>query len=741
MPSENHAVARQVELILRRLDSLSTLPEVAAGFLPHLAEGRVNAPALSEIIEADPALTAQILSLAQERGLRFEADPPSVAEAVAKLPDAVVRDAVLSVKVFQVFDADYNPERQRPLSRKQLALHALAVACAAGHIAEFVLPEPQRPLAFSAGLLCDIGKLALDEVMPKSLAKIVGEARQRNLSLSAVARQQLGIDHVVVAKRLAEKWALPEDLVLAVWLHNSDAEVLAADLPRTRIALVVHLASLLARQCGIGDGGDADPVPDPRAAARHLGLGDDQLDAVRNALPERVEAKSRMLGLDLPGAMGVYCDRIATTAADLSRQHGTLTQQSHSFAADAGQLAFLREFVLSVRPAMSAIEVAASFARAFRRHYQADLVGLYLQIAPNDLFLDWVAVDAAGTLHTALVQRPADAPAVPPALQRDFAIVDAAQAVPWLLEQAGLELAEARMAPLHIEGRAIGAIVFQDRIPVDQPEQTASLKIAAAVAAQIIGMKFAMQKQARLAERFAELLNQLRDTQTEMAAVDAFSGIAEMAAGAAHELNNPLAVISGRAQLLLETEADEDRKQMLRQIQERTEDISRTLEDLMTFARPNPPQAGTIGLRALCDQAVEQLRRQESRDFVEVTFEDIEGLGDVHVDAGQIATALAHVLANALQSYKGGSGPITIRAAAHQPTDAAAFVVADQGCGMTPETQSRAFDPFFSDCPAGRRRGMGLAHARRLIRLNRGTIALDSQPDQGTRVTITLPRT
>jgi len=740
MQAENHAVARQVELILRRLDSLSTLPQVAAGFLPHLADGRVNTAALSQIIEADPALTAQVLSLAQARGIRFDSDQPNVPEAVAKLPDAAVRDAVLSVKVFQVFDADYDPDRQRPLSRKQLALYTLAVACAARQIAESVLPEGQRPLAFSAGLLCSIGKLALDEVMPKSFAKVVTEARQQHQNLSAVAQRQLGIDHVVVAKRLAEKWALPEPVVLAVWLHNTDPDVLAADLPRTRIPLIVHVATLLARQAGIGDSGDADAIADPEPAARHLGLPADRLDAIRRQLREQVEAKRRMLGLDLPGALGVYCDRIATTAADLSRQHGRLAQTSQTFAADAGQFAFLQEFILSVRPAMSAIEAAVDFAKTFRRHYQAGTVGLYLQINPGDLFLDWVAVDATERVQTTLLQRPADVPAVPESLQRQFAVVDVAEAVPWLLEQTDLDLSEARMAPLHLEGRPIGAVVFQNRLPTDEARLNTALKVAASVAAQIIGMKFAAQKQARLAERFAELLGQLRKTQHEMASVEAFSGIAEMAAGAAHELNNPLAVISGRAQLLLETESDEDRKQMLRQIRERTEDISGIIDDLMAFARPNPPQPKTVSVRTLLDTAADQVRRDQDRESLEVTFEGIDALDPVRVDETQITTAIAHVLTNALQAYKGDAGPITIQAAESQPDNAVAFVIADRGRGMTSETLARAFDPFFSDCPAGRRRGMGLAHARRLIRLNRGTIALDSQPDAGTRVTITLPR-
>ena len=120
-------VARQVELIIRRLNSLSTLPAVAANFLPQLTEPDLSISSLSKIIEADPALTARVLSLAREQRPEIEL----VSEAVEKLPPALLRDAILSVKVFQVFDSDYDPDKNRPLPRKQLAIHAIAVACAA----------------------------------------------------------------------------------------------------------------------------------------------------------------------------------------------------------------------------------------------------------------------------------------------------------------------------------------------------------------------------------------------------------------------------------------------------------------------------------------------------------------------------------------------------------------------------------------------------------------------------------
>jgi len=280
--AKSTAVAGQVELIIRQLNSLSTLPEVAAGFLAKLADGRVDTTALSEIIESDPALTAKIFSLAYKEGITFTGDKPSVAEAVAKLPTPMIRDAVLSVKVFGAFEPDYDPDSRRTVGRKQLALHALGVACCAKDIAQLVLPAPDRQLAFSAGLLHDIGKLALDEVMPKSFERIVQEAKAQNTSMCRVERKHLGLDHTVIGKRLAQKWNLPPEVVFAVWLHHSDPDIISENLPAATLASVVRLADIITRQCNIGMSGSFDSPGSISEIIESLSVSNEQIDQVRH---------------------------------------------------------------------------------------------------------------------------------------------------------------------------------------------------------------------------------------------------------------------------------------------------------------------------------------------------------------------------------------------------------------------------------------------------------------------------
>jgi two-component system sensor histidine kinase AtoS len=110
----------------------------------------------------------------------------------------------------------------------------------------------------------------------------------------------------------------------------------------------------------------------------------------------------------------------------------------------------------------------------------------------------------------------------------------------------------------------------------------------------------------------------------------------------------------------------------------------------------------------------------------------------VMVDPQQVTAALTEIVCNALQATK-EKGHVAIHAAYDAYSSRVAITVADNGCGMDEETLKRAFDPFFSQKPAGRRRGMGLAKALRWIESSGGTMRLESRLGKGTRGSILLP--
>jgi signal transduction histidine kinase len=214
--------------------------------------------------------------------------------------------------------------------------------------------------------------------------------------------------------------------------------------------------------------------------------------------------------------------------------------------------------------------------------------------------------------------------------------------------------------------------------------------------------------------------------------------IGEMAAGAAHEMNNPLAVISGRSQLLASQLTDPRHKAMAHLIHEQSHRLSGIITELMDFAKPEPPHPAETDLADLIRRALHEAKMQHdpADRRIEVTMTDVP---PVVVDDRQVGAALIEVIDNAIHATDPAAGHIELHAAFDPYSSRVVVTVSDNGCGMDEGTVKRAFDPFFSNKPAGRRRGLGLAKALRWIEASGGSIRLESRPGQGTRGVILLP--
>jgi signal transduction histidine kinase len=394
-----------------------------------------------------------------------------------------------------------------------------------------------------------------------------------------------------------------------------------------------------------------------------------------------------------------------------------------------------------ISPSMIAAEISAKFAVLWQKHYQTGPVCLYLADHDNGQMVEAVTVDDNSSPSTLLLTVPDETAAIDSQMQSLFSIKDASPWCDWLLDQINWsgDLSRTKILPLLIQGRAVGALIFEYRLPVDPSENLELFSAPAATAASVIALSQATEKQSRLAEDFASLLSTLKDTRNELAETKIISGVSEMAAGAAHELNNPLAVISGRAQLLCDSEDDEDKKQMLTQIYERTVEMKHIVSDLMSFAKPTDPTPKEMDVESLVSLATSQAAEALGIGQVELGTEGLDGLGKVFVDSQHMTIVFEAIIVNALQSYKGGNGPVTITANCRQVPGYVTVQIIDTGCGMDRATLEKATQPFFSAKAAGRNRGMGLAHAKRLLQVNNGSMYISSHPKAGTAVTVKLP--
>jgi signal transduction histidine kinase len=231
--------------------------------------------------------------------------------------------------------------------------------------------------------------------------------------------------------------------------------------------------------------------------------------------------------------------------------------------------------------------------------------------------------------------------------------------------------------------------------------------------------------------------------------IEKLDSLKELAYGAGHEINNPLANISARAQTLLQDECDPQRRRLLASINTQAFRAHEMIADMMLFARPPQPQFGTIDLAELVRTVVDELAPQATAQQTELVYDTPTGPVIAQLDGTQIALAIRALCTNALEALAGGG---RVELAIHPPrraeTQAANFdrtdetvqiTVTDNGPGILPEVRRHLFDPFYSGREAGRGLGFGLSKCWRIVHMHRGRIDVESAPEQGATFTISLP--
>lgn len=738
--SETTLAAHEVELVTSRLDSLSIPGAVAAQIFSRISQGQFSGSKLADIIESEPALAAKIFSLISRKGMSVSDTSFPLGKVLDKLPSQEIIDVILSVKVYQ--DFDQGPDEDVISLKKELLLHSLAVGCCAKSITEITSAQLNSQLAYYAGLLHDIGKLALVEAMPRSFMRIVEEAKSSGSGSCAVEQQHLGINHTIIGKHLAQKWQLPNAVCLATWLHHSDTATISEDMPKARIAQIVQLADNLARQCGIGQSGSFD-LPEPaEPIAQLLGISGEQLQEIRRNLPGQIAEKLKILGLDLPNSAAYYFSTFHAAATRFARDNTKLALENSRLQTASSHFDFTTDFLLSINSSAAAIDVAENFAMRWQKFYQTGMVCLYLVSSDESKTLEAVIVENLSQSRTVTLNAPVERCPIPKQIANNFAILDAHDYADWLFDQLELDFdqKQSQLVPLLSNGKAVGALIFELFYPGDAELFEERFRASASFGGWILGAALERQIQEHFAERFAQLISKPKETARRITSTNSLDALAEMAAGAAHELNNPLSVISGRAQLLAEAEGDDEKKEHLRQIQENAREISKLIDGLMSFAEPTSPRPTNTDVRQMLDEAIQLTSLKTSFEHINVQMELAEDVENIYVDSAQIASAIANIMSNAIESYSGELGPIKITAEPAGTGGMVKLTIRDLGCGMASETIRKATQPFFSAKPAGRKRGMGLAYAARFIGLNGCVLSIESEPAKGTIVTILLPK-
>lgn len=291
-------------------------------------------------------------------------------------------------------------------------------------------------------------------------------------------------------------------------------------------------------------------------------------------------------------------------------------------------------------------------------------------------------------------------------------------------EATGFATREALAFPLRYRGRCVGVVELLNKDGGFTQADADDADWLAEGLSVIFAKAAAERERSELAER--------------MGHVEKMAALGRMAAGIAHEVNNPLTAILGLAQVLMRrSETPPSSLPTLLKIDAEVRRIQKLVADLLGFSRGAPPESAPVDLKLLAEETLElaapELKRRRAKALVEAPAGLPQALGDAHA----LKQVLLNLLLNAAHAVDGRGGTIRVRLAR---AGARLHVeVQDDGPGIPPEVAARLFEPFCTTKPEGQGTGLGLYVSAEIVRRHGGRLAYAPVSGSGARFWFDVP--
>ncbi len=241
-----------------------------------------------------------------------------------------------------------------------------------------------------------------------------------------------------------------------------------------------------------------------------------------------------------------------------------------------------------------------------------------------------------------------------------------------------------------------------------------------------------------LGRSFNSMVETLDRAQQDLLHKEKLASMGQLAAGVAHEINNPLGTILLFSDVLYnETPNGDPRRKDLQMIIDEAMRCKRIVSDLLNFSRQQEMLAQDTNLHELIENVIQEVRHQPAYNGVELVCYFSPETITIQADPAQLQQVFINLLNNAAESIT-GKGKITITTQMVN-NHWMEIKVSDTGCGIPEENIGKLFTPFFTTKALGRGTGLGLSIVYGIIKMHRGQISVESREGQGTTVTVTLP--
>jgi len=253
---------------------------------------------------------------------------------------------------------------------------------------------------------------------------------------------------------------------------------------------------------------------------------------------------------------------------------------------------------------------------------------------------------------------------------------------------------------------------------------------------------------AKLEETFNFMASSLKErddklkeyTDQQIMKSERLATIGQLAAGVAHEINNPLGTISLYAQMILDDlgKDNESCKKSIEIVMKQTNRAGRIVKDLLEFARQSEPEMRMLNINDIIKKAISIISHPAELQSIRLIDDLSPELADILADSNKLEQVFVNVMINALQAMPDG-GQLTVRTRMIYDGEFEEIEISDTGCGIPQENLSKLFDPFFSTKRTGEGTGLGLSVTLGIVEKHNGTIDVKSTVGEGSSFVIRLP--
>lgn len=755
---------------LGKIEDIPPLPALASRIINTCFDEQINFQEMASLIKQDPILTARILMLINSPAFALSTKVADLSHAISLLGKKQIRNLALSVTIFDTFNAAGKEREQEMAAFRQ---HCVACALASEELARKLnYPHPED--AFIAGLLHDIGKLIAYHQLQKPFTQLLSELSEtdnnsrREWPPLSLEKEILGAGHHLIGKWAAEAWNFPSPIVEAIWLHHQPPPGNRNEIPS--LPLLVRFADAICNLYNLGSNYFINHELNYSTSAPYANtveslkiffrLDHDSLLNIYHTVNNRLnEFGNNLEVVDNK----LYFSAIRKANLELGRLNLEREKTLAELELKNRLLKGLAEIdqKLGLRPKRNTIleEIIALTLELYQSRFAFCGLGqcesgpaCWLGQFGHEKFSekDLIANKAlTGKGINALTDNDKE---------RQTKILETIKRL--ILKKSDALLRNSRINPLkehpsilvvpicqavqtidtEIHGQLIVDCCQLGRSGVNKTVLFETISHFAAGISDIIERSRLTNELAGQSETITELNRQSEGIQHELRQAHRLATVGRLAAGAAHEINNPLTVISGQLQILKKkAEINGDAETNLKRFSSmlgKVDKIARIVSDLLAYGRPQKARIQSVSVKNIILQSIEAIKHRKGFAQIKFTLNLPDNLPPTLVDPQQLGQIMINLLINA-QLAMPENGSIGIRAACIQSH--MEISLSDTGCGIAPEDLPSIFDPFYTTREPDNGTGLGLSIVHTLIETNRGNIEVQSTLNKGTTFIISLP--